>query len=284
MDTETAIEALVSKALSGDKQALEALVRSIQDDVFYLALRMLANPEGAREATQEILIKVITKLSSFRFQSRFKTWLYRLATNYLIDEKRMQDKTPSLTFADYQADLESDLQAPAELQLRPDYQVLLNELRVSCTIAMLLCLKPAQRMTYILGDILELDHSEASTILGITKVNFRKQLSRSRDKVVTFTEKSCSLISNRAMCSCETKLKGSLNRQRVRADNIFFATGSGASYQQLKSTLSETQQSLKTLKLQSAIPSYKSIDDLSLVFDQLISQGFAIDSKGHQLH
>jgi DNA-directed RNA polymerase specialized sigma24 family protein len=97
---------------------------------------MLLHLEDARDATQDILILVVTKLSTFRRDASFRTWVYRIAVNYLLDEKRRRD--PQLTFADFEADLKDGLVAdPAP---PADYVELLNELRVSCTMAMLLCL------------------------------------------------------------------------------------------------------------------------------------------------
>jgi len=90
------IEFLVKRAIEGDKVALKGIIESIQDDVYYLALRMLANPEDAQDAAQEILIKVITNLSSFEFKSKFKTWVYRIAANYLISNKKLKIKSPRL--------------------------------------------------------------------------------------------------------------------------------------------------------------------------------------------
>ena len=72
---------LVKLAVKGDKNALEELILSVQDMVYNLALRMLWHPEDAKDATQEILIKVVTNLSSFKGNSEFNTWVYRLATN-----------------------------------------------------------------------------------------------------------------------------------------------------------------------------------------------------------
>ena len=203
------LEKLVHQAISGDKTALEGVITTVQDDIYYLALRMLANPDDAKDATQEILIKIITKLSTFKFQSQFKTWAYRVASNYLISEKKILNKDPGLTFDIYRAELESDLQDPGELRNRPEYPFMLNELRISCTIAMLLCLNVSHRMAYILGDILEMEHHEASDILGITKDNFRQQLSRARAKVIDFTSTSCGLVIEKAKCSCERKINRS---------------------------------------------------------------------------
>ena len=86
------VESSVAQAQKGDKGALEAVVTAIQDDVYYLALRMLANPEDAQDATQEILIKVITKLSTFAFKSAFRTWAFRVAKNHLLNTQKQLTK------------------------------------------------------------------------------------------------------------------------------------------------------------------------------------------------
>ena len=65
------IDTHIKQAIDGDKLALEKVIIFIKDDIYYLALRMLANPEDAKDATQEIIIKIITKLSSFKFKSAF---------------------------------------------------------------------------------------------------------------------------------------------------------------------------------------------------------------------
>jgi RNA polymerase sigma factor (sigma-70 family) len=267
------IEELVKKAVKGSKIALEGVTTSIQDNIYYLSLRMLANPDNAKDATQEILIKVITNLASFRFDSQFNTWVYKIASNYLISERKFINREPSLTFDIYKMDLEQDLQEPAEVRNDPHYQILLNELRISCTMAMLLCLNPQHRMAYILGDIFELEHDEASNILSISKDNFRQTLSRARAKVFQFTNESCGLISSDSKCSCVKKLQGSIKRKRVDPDKIIFADKSEYNYMEVKEVLRETQQELKTLVLQNAITRYKCPDTLSEIIESLVVQG-----------
>lgn len=276
------IEKLVLEATSGNKTALEGVAVAIQDNIYYLALRMLVNPEDAKEATQEILIKIITNLSSFRFESQFKTWVYRLAANYLISEKKVLDRDRGLTFDLYKLDLESDLQDPRELQDNSEYQVLLNELRISCTMAMLLCLNPSHRMAYVLGDILEMDHVEASEVLSISKDNFRKQLSRARDRVVEFTSASCGLVYSHAKCSCETKITGAVKRKRVNPDRIYFAGSTQYTYAEVKESLLETQQSLKSLALQKSINHYKCPVELSATIESLVADGIKANNALHR--
>ncbi len=78
------IHETVKLAQSGDKAALSEVVSHIQDTIFRLSIRMLADFTAAEDATQEILVLVITKLSQFRGESRFTTWVYRIAANYLF--------------------------------------------------------------------------------------------------------------------------------------------------------------------------------------------------------
>jgi DNA-directed RNA polymerase specialized sigma24 family protein len=72
-DEERQGRALVEQSKGGNRDALEALVRRHQAFVFNLAVRMLYHPQDAEDATQEILIKVITKLFTFEGRSRFRT-------------------------------------------------------------------------------------------------------------------------------------------------------------------------------------------------------------------
>jgi RNA polymerase sigma factor (sigma-70 family) len=265
------LESLVKKAQSGDKEALEELVLAIQDKIYYLAIRMLFLPEDASEATQEILIIIITKLSTFEFKSKFSTWVYRVSTNYLLNNKKVIAKDQCLKFEDFKADLEIDLQDPGNLQKSPDYPVLLNEIRIMCTMAMLLCLDQKHRMAYILGDIFELDQSEASECLSLSKDNYRKQLSRARKKVIDFTSSSCGLVNNNAKCSCETKLQGAINRGRVIPNQISLFNKSSESYIEVKQKINEMAGDLKTAALQTSIPILKNPENFIEIVESLMS-------------
>jgi len=85
---EAPMEALVEQAKNGDPDALEALVRQIQDRIYGLAMRMLWHPQDAEDATQEILVKIVTHLGSFRNESAFATWCYRIAANHLLSLRK----------------------------------------------------------------------------------------------------------------------------------------------------------------------------------------------------
>jgi len=95
---ENKLNLLVKKANEGDKKSLELVILEMNDLVYNLSLKMLLFPEDAEDATQEILIKVITHLSTFQYQSQFTTWVYRIATNYLITYKGKKSKRFAMPF------------------------------------------------------------------------------------------------------------------------------------------------------------------------------------------
>ena len=254
------LNALVRRAQDGDHGALEQVVRSVQNRVHHLAMRMLVNPEDALDATQEILILVATKLSTFRGDSAFTTWVYRVAANYLLTARKVINKEEGLTFELFKEDLETGLvtnPAPAA-----DDKVMLNQLWVSCTMAMLLCLDLKHRVAYVLGDILELDHDEASQILEISKANYRQRLSRARREVVAFTSKSCGIVNKTAKCSCPKRLPAAKAAGRVSAEHLFFNPADAPDYDAVIAEIETLKEQLATAHLQNATPFFKSPADL----------------------
>ena len=84
---------LVARATHGDRAALEKLVLRHQAWIYNIAVRMVFQPHDAEEVTQEVLVKVITKLSTFKGESKFRTWLYRIAANHVLNMKRRSAET-----------------------------------------------------------------------------------------------------------------------------------------------------------------------------------------------
>ncbi len=207
------LSALVARAKTGEATALDAVVRQITPRVYHLALRMLADPEAARDAAQEILIRVVTKLSTFEGQSRFETWVYRVGTKYLLTAQKVRARDPGLTFDLFAEDLMQGL-VDDTAALAEDH-VLVTEVRIACTMAMLLCLNPPLRAAYVLGDVLELDQTESAAALGITKANYRQRLTRARAAVTDFTARSCGLANDAAPCRCPRRVPAALAAGRI---------------------------------------------------------------------
>lgn len=177
---ENKLETFVRKAVKGDKKALEKVVIQIQDLVYNLALRMLWHPEDAEDATQEILIKIITNLGSFKHNSNFKTWVFRLASNSLINFKQKSFQR-ALSFDQYKTQLNQGISSSVEYTSNETEQKLLvMEAKIGCSNAMLQCLNREGRLVYIIGEILEFNSKEGAKILDVTPENFRQKLSRAR--------------------------------------------------------------------------------------------------------
>src|SRR5262245_19589083 len=94
---------LGEQAKNGDREALEQLVLRHQAWIYNIAVRMVFHPQDAEEVTQEVLVKVITKLSTFQGHSQFRTWLYRITANHVLNMRRRGGETQPLTFTEYAA-------------------------------------------------------------------------------------------------------------------------------------------------------------------------------------
>jgi RNA polymerase sigma factor (sigma-70 family) len=218
------LEALAVRAKAGDRGALEALVAAIRHDVYNLAVRMLWHPDDAEDATQEILLRIVTKLATFRGDSAFRTWSFRVATNHLLNVRRSRAEREALTFERFGKDVETGLSDPAAGPADdPQQALLVEEVKLGCTTAMLLCLSREERLAYILGDIFELQSEEAARALGIRPPAFRKRLSRARDRLRAFMRAHCGLVNPSAACSCERRLAPAVARRRVDRDRPLFA-------------------------------------------------------------
>src|SRR3954468_10994092 len=89
---------LVEKARGGDKAALEALVSTAKDLVYNLAVRMLGDRDEADDVSQEIMIRLVTGLSTFRGESSFKTWVYKVASNHLLTARKQRAEKKEQSF------------------------------------------------------------------------------------------------------------------------------------------------------------------------------------------
>ena len=169
-------QALVMRTRSGDRAALEHLVERHQGWIYNIALRMLFHPQDAEDATQEILVKVLTRLSSFEGRSSFRTWLYRVVFNHLLNVKRGREELKVTTFSAYGDALDNtpdiELELPDPKAASPDTNLLVTEVMLACTSGMLLCLDREQRLMYILGAIFGVSDAVGADLLEITAENF----------------------------------------------------------------------------------------------------------------
>jgi RNA polymerase sigma factor (sigma-70 family) len=240
------LEDTARRAINGDRNALDQLVRGLQGDIYGLSLRMLCNREDAEDATQEILVRIVTRLSQFDFRSKLKTWAYRVAVNYVLDVKKSAVERLHLGFEQFAEDLTNglDLEAPAETQ----QSLLIEEVKVGCTIAMLQCLDRPHRLAYILGEILELPGPEVAEALDISPDLFRKRLQHARTAILNFTRTYCGLASDAAPCRCNRKLPSALLAGKVRPDTCNYAA-KASSFQQTRATVRQVDEARWALQV-----------------------------------
>lgn len=199
---------LIEEALEGSSEALESLVKKHQHYIYNIALKMVLSPMEAEDLTQEILIKMVTKLSQFRGKSNFRTWLYRMTFNHFLNMKKKSLENTITSFEAYGNDLDNIPNAEMTEAERIEQKELIKEAKFSCMSGMLLCLNREQRLVYILGEIFEVDHNVGSELLSISKTNFRKRLERARRDLYQFMNSKCGLINKKNPCRCARKTTG----------------------------------------------------------------------------
>jgi RNA polymerase sigma factor (sigma-70 family) len=157
----------VRRAQQGSREALERLIVRHQPWIYNIVLRMVYFPADAEDATQEILIKLLTKLSTFEGKSSVRTWLYRIACNHVLNMQRRRGEEKTLTFSAYQHGLDrsGDSEPPDPAAVPADVQLLVEEAKIGCTTGMLLCLDRKQRLIFA-PEITYFDPTTAARIDG----------------------------------------------------------------------------------------------------------------------
>ncbi len=214
---------LIQEAISGDSASLEKLVKKYQDWVFNLAISFTGDRDEAADLTQEALIKMVTKLSSFRYESRFTTWLYRIVKNHFLNSQRRQAELNSLTFEAFGEGLDQAPDLPlSDHRFEVEDKILVKEAKLSCMKGMLLCLEPAQRMIYILGELFEFSDATGAEIMEISKANFRVKLHRARQQLYSFMNQKCGLVNKSNPCRCAKKTVAFIEKGFVDPVNLHF--------------------------------------------------------------
>ena len=216
--------AFIEKAVAGDKKSLETVILSVQDLVFNLSLRMLGTFPDAEDATQDILLKIITHLSSFKGESAFSTWVFRIASNYLKSyQKHMFAKFP-LSFEFYGDDIKNGkIDDVPDLTQNVEKSILAEELKLSCTNVMLQCLDTESRCIFILGTMFKVDSRIAGDILNITPQAYRQRLSRIRRKMAEFLTEYCGEYGN-GTCRCANRVNYAVQNHRISPAQLAFTT------------------------------------------------------------
>jgi RNA polymerase sigma factor (sigma-70 family) len=217
---------LINRAVDGDRSALENLIALHQGWIYNIALRMVWYPPDAEDITQEVLIKMITNLGTFRGRSRFRTWLYRILVNYVLKtRKRAAEKNWFVqSFDEYGKSLDQipDSYHTTADTLPIEADLLVKETRLMCKMGMLLCLNRDLRIAFIFGAIFRINENIGSEIMGITSANYRQRISRARKKIDNFLNDRCELVNNDNPCRCYRKTKALIELGNINPKQLLF--------------------------------------------------------------
>ncbi len=169
---------LVDRVLAGDRRAFESLVRRHERRVFRVTLAVLGNIEDAEEAMQDTFVKAFRHLEQFRKESRFTTWLTRIAVNNAIQKRNSRKSFVPLAEAETAEELfapkryEPWKNNPEQLYGKQEMHRFVEEAIQS--------LQEIYREAFVLRDVEELSAQEAAEVLGITVPALKTRLLRAR--------------------------------------------------------------------------------------------------------
>lgn len=217
---------LIEEAQQGSRVALEKLVLRHQAWIYNIAVRMVFHSQDAEEVTQEVLIKAITRLSTFQGESRFRTWLYRITANHVLNMKRRSGENEAQTFSHYADAINGipNLDLPDPKTVPVHVPLLVEEAKISCTTGMLLCLDRKQRLIFTLGEIFGASDTVGSEILDMSEVNYRQSLARARRDLYQFMHGQCGLVNTNNSCRCPKKTKGFIQAGHVDPNHLQFVS------------------------------------------------------------
>ncbi len=167
---------ILFKASKGDRKAFEYLYKAASGFVYNVALRVVNNREDAQEVTQEVFLIVYNKLKDFRFESSFKTWVYRITANYAINLAKKQAFRRNRT-VEYDEALVGGTAGDVQAQIDKDYREKIIEQLLSA-------LNPDQRACVVLRNIEGLNYQQIAETLKVNINTVRSRLKRAREKMM----------------------------------------------------------------------------------------------------
>jgi RNA polymerase sigma factor (sigma-70 family) len=214
------LDGLARRAAEGDRDALTELLREIQHPMYRLALRFLGNADDAQDACQELLIRIVTRLGTYEGRSKFSTWAYTVAIRSLLRTRKRLYESAVKGAEAYAAALDAGLGDVDQTLEEAEYRLLSEEIRISCTYGMLLCLPRPQRAAYLLADVLGLTDAEGAEILDCSREAFRQRVSRARRTLRFVIDNRCGLVDSGNPCRCGRQIAsaeaaGMLDRTRL---------------------------------------------------------------------
>lgn len=222
---ENSLKNIIGSALSGNQASLTKLINLVSDKIFNIALYFHGEYSLAQDASQDILIQVIQKLNTLKNPDKFENWAYTIASNKLRNTLRDSKRFKGLSFEAMEADSKSHLElSDTQNEDIENIKELAYELKISCTIAMLMCLEKEDRMIFLFSSLLNLKSNVASEILGLSPDLFRKRLSRAKKKLMNFIDENCGLVNPDNPCKCKQRVNYALLQGRISPNQKYYSS------------------------------------------------------------
>lgn len=183
--TEVSEKKIIEKVLGGDANAFEELVLKYEKTVYNLALRMVGDRDDAFDMTQEAFIKAYGSLSSFRGDSKFSVWIYRITTNVCLDFLRSKSRKQqvSLTVSDDDdEDAQLDIPDPSST---PEQQ-LIKKISMQSVEEGLKTLPDKQRQILVMRELGGMSYAEIGKALSLEEGTVKSRIFRARKRLCTF--------------------------------------------------------------------------------------------------
>ncbi len=175
----------IERVLKGDAQAFEPLVHAYEKTVYNLALRSLGNPQDAEDLTQEAFLKAYRSLPSFRGDSKFSVWLYRIVSNLCLDQLRARKRRPTQSLSVENEEGETDeLEIPDE-HFSPE-KLLDRKLTRESVQRGLASLPDESRQILLLRELQGLSYEEIGQTLGLEPGTVKSRIFRARKRLCAF--------------------------------------------------------------------------------------------------
>jgi RNA polymerase sigma-70 factor, ECF subfamily len=180
--------ALIQRAQAGDREAVSALIQSQQTYVYSIAMSLMHNPADAADMTQEAFVRLLRSLGTYRGETKFTTWLYRLVTNICLDGLRRRGRPvdsldePAGGQADDGSQTAGERLADSDRWTQPEEQIELRESATEVRNA-LGSLPASQRLALTLHYFEDLRYEDIAEVMGLPLNTVKSHIRRGKERL-----------------------------------------------------------------------------------------------------
>lgn len=172
---------VIRSVLDGNINDFEQLVTAYEKNVYNLALRMVGDPDDAADITQETFIKAYRAIGSFRGDSKFSSWIYRIASNVCLDFLRSRSRRAQVPLSFENEDAEGEIELP-DMSQNPE-KVLMKKLSMEAVRRGMEKLPPKQRQILVLRELCGLSYAELAQTLSVEEGTVKSRIFRARKRL-----------------------------------------------------------------------------------------------------